>query len=591
MAVALAPLVGALATLWLVIPTVAPAVGDWDTAEFQTVTWVLGTGHPTGFPPFVIVGFIATHLMPFGEVAYRLNLFQALLAAGAIACLVAIVQYLTEMRLVALASGLLLLTLPAWTRIDVRFPNGQEFKSTPVFWRIATSADYHMLHLFLVALLFLLLLVWQRSRGDPERRRRANRLLVVASVVYGFAFANHGLAYLMAPAIGLFVVVVAPRTILNWRLVLACAVALATTIVVLFAELPIRAAMHTPLVYGHPDTWSGFLYVVQGQQFSGSLKDPLGDLGAKYTQVMQLFAAWLGPFVFLACIGIATSLVRRPAYVLLGLLTSVPMAVFSSSYYNQDVERYFLVPLFVAVTFVGLGLADAISLLVWSGESAFSFLVGRRTRSAGKTAVGPANEAGEIAVRSDVDPAREDRPTREKPGFQGVVNTSWWPALLALELVAAAILVVGCLGVTPVRAAPLGSHGGAGVSRADKYGSDRWMRAVLAPVDEGGLPQDAVILTWWNVSTTLWYGQKVDGLRPDIFVVDDRTRLDQNMGSVYRVIDMYLGHRPIFLDRLGGAPLAQHGDGMVALEEAYVVDSYRLPSGYSITQVIAKNTL
>jgi len=64
-----------------------------------------------------------------------------------------------------------------------------------------------MLHLALVALLFLLLLVWERWRTGhgQERRRRADRWLVAAAFVYGVAFANHGLAWLLPPAIALFV--------------------------------------------------------------------------------------------------------------------------------------------------------------------------------------------------------------------------------------------------------------------------------------------------------------------------------------------------------------------------------------------------
>ena len=105
---------------------------------------------------------------------------------------------------------------------------------------------------------------------------------MAAACVYGVAVANHSLALLLPPAIALFVLAVAPRIILQWRLIAKCAAVLAVTVVVLFLELPIRAAMNAPLVYGHPDTWSGFQYVVLAEQFRGSLSDPLGDLGIKY---------------------------------------------------------------------------------------------------------------------------------------------------------------------------------------------------------------------------------------------------------------------------------------------------------------------
>jgi len=98
------PLLGAVATLWLVVPTLAPGLisqAAGDSAEFQTVSWVLGTAHPTGYPSYVILGFIASHLLPFGDPAFRMNLLQALLAAGAVAGTVAHRQHLTGMRWIA----------------------------------------------------------------------------------------------------------------------------------------------------------------------------------------------------------------------------------------------------------------------------------------------------------------------------------------------------------------------------------------------------------------------------------------------------------------------------------------------------------
>src|ERR1035437_7222003 len=168
-AVAIAPLVGALATLWLVLTTLPPRglfPAGGDSAEFQTVAWVLGTAHPTGYPSFVILGFIASHLLPFGDPAYRLNLLQALLSAGAIAGMVAVVQFLTGMRWIALATGLLLLVMRTCASTPISFPPFMSFQSSPVFWRLSTYADPHILHLALVALILLLLLVWQRRRTE-----------------------------------------------------------------------------------------------------------------------------------------------------------------------------------------------------------------------------------------------------------------------------------------------------------------------------------------------------------------------------------------------------------------------------------------
>ena len=553
-AAAFAPLVAAVATLWLVIPTLAPGVLSWDTAEFQTVAPVLGTGHPTGYPAYVILGFIASHLLPFGDPAYRMNLLNAILAAGAVAGLVAIVQMLTSMRWVALASGLLFLIMPTLSPAQAGFPDGYGVTSTPLLWQIATHADYHMLHLALVALLFLLLLVWERRRTghDQERRRTADRWLVAAAFVYGVAFANHGLAWLLPPAIALFVLAVAPRIVLQWRLILGCAAVLAATIVILFLELPIRAAMGASQVYGNPDTWAGFQYVVLAQQFGGSLIDPLGNLSDKYAAVLVLLAGWLGALGYLAVIGLGTSLVRRPRFVLLSVISAAVTADFAASYANAELDRYFLVPLFVAFLYVGFGLADALQLGMWLVASGQKRLRSRLAAPATATL-----EPSADVPRSALSPDGEAWNRR---------------ALLIAEIVAAVVLVVASVSVVPARQALAGSGPGA-VSESDMTENATWMHSVLAPPDQGGVAENAVIVSWWSASTTLWYGQRVEGLRPDVLIVDDSNRVDNGVTfeQVTDVFDKYLGKRPVYTIRTdAGDPVT--GDGIPALCARYVID-------------------
>jgi hypothetical protein len=564
---ALAPLLGALATLWLVVPTLAPGLisqAAGDSAEFQTVSWVLGTAHPTGYPSYVILGFIASHLLPFGDPAFRMNLLQALLAAGAVAGTVAIVQHLTGMRWIALATGLLLLMMPAWSAVAASFP-GSGFNSTPVFWRLSTYADPHMFHLALTTLIILLLLAWERRRtgDDPEVRGRADRWLVAAACVYGIALANHSLTMMLAPGIALFVLAVAPGIILKWRVILTCVVVLAGTAILLWLELPIRAAMHAPLVYAHPDTWNGFMYVITGQQFGGIPPTIGADLQAKYAQVMTLLSSWLGPLGYVAAIGLGTSAIRRPRYVVLGLLAAAMTSGFAAAYANSDLERYFLVPVFVAFTFVGLGLADMVSLGVWLVDAA-------RARFAQPAAISGIESPDESA---GIESAPSD-------GF------AWQAfALLAVETLVAVAIIVATVTVVPERQhVPDASHAG-GVSQTDQTYRETWMRAVLAPADQGGLPANSVIVSNWFDSTTLWYGQLVEGRRPDVFIVDDTMRVPagDNLGEVWDVIDTYLGHRPVFLLRF-----PWNCDGMDSLMHFYQMRDFPLNDGATIKEVTGK---
>ena len=59
-----------------------------------------------------------------------------------------------------------------------------------------------------------------------------------------------------------------------------------------------------------------------------------------------------------------------------------------------------------------------------------------------------------------------------------------------------------------------------------------------------------MIVSWWSYSTPLWYAQLIEDRRPDVFVADDRTRLDQHLGDLTTVIDANLDERPVYVIRI-----------------------------------------
>ncbi len=135
-----------------------PGVGFWDTAELQTVAPVLGTAHPTGFPTYVLLGWVANVLLtPFGDPAFRMNLFAGLCVAVAAAVTVDLVRALTRSVVLGVMAGL-----------------GLAF--TGIVWKIGTHAEAHALHLALVAILFRLLVAWEDGPPGPDARRGRDRL-------------------------------------------------------------------------------------------------------------------------------------------------------------------------------------------------------------------------------------------------------------------------------------------------------------------------------------------------------------------------------------------------------------------------------
>ena len=69
------------------------------------------------------------------------------------------------------------------------------------------------------------------------------------------------------------------------------------------------------------------------------------------------------------------------------------------------------------------------------------------------------------------------------------------------------------------------------------------------------LPQDAAILSYWDASTPLWHGQLVEGLRPDVLVVDDTNIVYEGWVTRERRIQSLICDRPVFILRLSDADL------------------------------------
>ena len=260
----------AFAAAWIAL---LPGLAFWDTGELQAVAPLMGTAHPTGFPTYVLLGWLASVvLQPFGEPAFRMNLFSAICVAVAAGMTVDLVRKLTGWTILGIAAGIGLAL-------------------TPIVWAIATHAEAHSLHLALLAILLWLLVTWEervKANERGERPGRGDRFLVAATIVYGLAVGNHSLTLLLAIPVGLYVLAVDPRIWRRGRLVLGCVAALALTVTLVYLELPLRAGpFRAALVYGTPNTWDGFRYVVLAEQFQGSLSDPFGELPRKFGELVE----------------------------------------------------------------------------------------------------------------------------------------------------------------------------------------------------------------------------------------------------------------------------------------------------------------
>src|ERR687894_265629 len=236
---AVAVLVGIL-YIGTLAPTVLPygAPDTLDSPMLQTAVPVLGVGHPTGYPTYMMLTHLFTYL-PFGDPAYRVNLASAVYGVAAV-----LLVYLAGLRLarraVAAAAGAL------------------AFGLSGAFWSQAVIAEVYTFEALLVALVIFVLLLW--------RDRREGRYLLLSAFLVGLSLTHHLTSVLLVPATMAFVSFTDRRVFSRKGLILK-GVGLFLLGLLPLLYIPIRALMHAPLNEADPSTPWRFLLLVTGGSF------------------------------------------------------------------------------------------------------------------------------------------------------------------------------------------------------------------------------------------------------------------------------------------------------------------------------------
>ena len=210
--------------------TLAPTTQFWDTSEYIATSHILGIPHPPGNPLFVLLGRTWEILLaPLGlSVAVRINLFSAFMSA--------------------MAHGLWFLVVQ---RILASFSKDRRFQLGGALAAVAVSATaftvwnqsnvnekVYTVSLFTIALISWLIFYWRDHLEDGKD----DNLLVLIVFILALSVGNHLMAFLAAPAVLAFVLLVRPKALLNWRLYAWGALATVAGLSVhLF--LPLRAAL------------------------------------------------------------------------------------------------------------------------------------------------------------------------------------------------------------------------------------------------------------------------------------------------------------------------------------------------------------
>ncbi len=328
------------------VASVSPEPGSWDTAELQGVPYILGISHPTGFPFYVLAGYVWSHAIWFGSVAWRMNAMSGVAMAVAAAA-----AYGVALEFGASIPVALLATL--W------------FAFSQNAWSHAIRAEAQDLAVACSAVAIYAFLRWMRGGGGTW--------MLAAFGLCGLGMAAHPNALWILPAFLIGAAIAKPRPRVR---VVAASLAIVVAGLLIYSYLPLRSqyvASHhlDPAAvlpgagggifwnYNDPRTLHGLELELTGSEtetpayFLASL-NPV-HLGAALWTFITTMHAQYGTFALLLIFGGLVAAWRhdwRAALVL--SFACLAGLLFSVVYPNEsDVGRYRLLVSWLAVPMLG----------------------------------------------------------------------------------------------------------------------------------------------------------------------------------------------------------------------------------------------
>lgn len=212
--------------------TLQPSVPGGDSPELITAAFTLGIAHPPGYPLYTLLAHGFTWL-PYGTVAWRVNLMSAVFDAAAAGVLAfAAARFCRHVWAGVVAGGL--------------------FAFAPVIWAYAVVAEVFALHHFSMAVLVALAVEFDVQA--PQQRRGFVR---AAALVFGLSLSNHQTAlFLGAPLLSWMLWSTRATSLRLPELVRLGALFLAGFLPYLY--LPLAAQRVPVIAWGDASTWEGF---------------------------------------------------------------------------------------------------------------------------------------------------------------------------------------------------------------------------------------------------------------------------------------------------------------------------------------------
>jgi tetratricopeptide (TPR) repeat protein len=310
-------LICALLSLVVYWSTTMPNIGLNDDGEMATAALHFGVMHPSGYPLWTILAGLFSHLIPFGNGSWKINLFSGLCTSTAVGIFSLIALNATRWIGVKKLPAIILSVASTLTFAWV----------TPVWSHAVVGKGLYALHVCLMMTLLMLCYVWIRrpywknafvwvvfifALGMSNHHTTlalaflpllvilllhaelfweyAVYSLIIASALYlGFAYIStdqyHAASMKAAVRLSYTVwiafifLILLQRKLTQWRQGLLLVVAVVVGLLP-YAYMPLASSTNPPMNWSYTSTPEGFFYAINRSQYWGTLADQLqGTVG------------------------------------------------------------------------------------------------------------------------------------------------------------------------------------------------------------------------------------------------------------------------------------------------------------------------
>jgi transmembrane protein TMEM260 (protein O-mannosyltransferase) len=364
--------------------TLAPTVTLVDSGELILAAHGLGVAHPPGFPLWVILAHLAS-LLPFGNVAARINFSSAVFASLACAMLTLIVAELimTASSLAApkrtsktaqqrrkvgdSTGGGLLMFAPA-------VGAGLLMAFSRTLWSYATITEVYALNALLILVVFFLMVRWCRRILETQETKGEqvtihDGWLYTAAFVFGLAMGVHHVTVgLTLPAVAAIVCrTQGLKFFLSRRLLYAALISIGGLLAV-YAYLPLAAFRSPVMNWGNPRSLQEIWWHITGRQYRVFFVFSPAIMGAQFVEFCRMLSRefgfpWLPVTPFLGLVGFVYTYKRdRTGFWFLLLIVIADLAYSLSYEIAEDKDAYYL-PVFISIAIAaGFGIRWLIQL-------------------------------------------------------------------------------------------------------------------------------------------------------------------------------------------------------------------------------------